>query len=133
MPINRLELSKNWLIKLAKKEIAKKLFIHAPEFEEVEGVWGEAVDARIDEVHDGIVPEGDDGGGVDDALVHLAIETVADRVDGLLEGSFVEFVEDGIAITGIVRRRRVFAVEVAEIVFRIWVVGDPAAAEEEGL
>src|SRR5262245_33317375 len=99
-------------------------------FQEVERVGGEAMDAGIDEMDDRIVPKGNYRGGVDDALVHFAIEPVADGIDRFLKRLFVELVETGIIITGIVRRRRVLRIEVAEIILRIGVVGDPTAAEE---
>ena len=77
--------------------------IHPPQFEEIERIGFEVADAWIDEMHHFIIPKGYDRRGIDHALVHLPIEAVACRIVVLLQGLFIEPVEAGVIITGIVR------------------------------
>ena len=75
-----------------------------PEFEHIESIGSKSMHAGVDEMDDDIVPEGDDGRCVNDALIHFAIKPVTNGVDGLLKRLLIQPIEDGIAIPRIIWR-----------------------------
>src|SRR2546430_1847101 len=80
-----------------------------------------------------VVPNRNNGGIIYNNLVHLTVKDVTDRIIVFLQGTLIQNVKGGVAVTGIIRRAGIFAVKHSHIILGIGIIGYPTSTKKKRL